>query len=132
MPRLPEAKRSPDGGAYSLSDLQQIALRFNPLIRQAHQDIETMRGQALQAGLYPNPIIGSEASTAGQGDTSGNRSPGQQGGFIEQTIVTAGKLTISREAPTTFAMSWRETLLRMVCTPFTSSAMSSSVRATRP
>jgi len=98
MPKLPEAKLSSDGRAYSLSDLQQIALRTNPLIRQAHQDIEAMRGAALQAGLYPNPTIGYEASTAGQGDNSGNRSPGQQGGFVEQTFITAGKLKIAREA----------------------------------
>jgi cobalt-zinc-cadmium efflux system outer membrane protein len=98
MPKLPEPQRTPSGGAFSLSDLQQMALRTNPLIRQAHQDIEANRGLALQAGLYPNPSIGSEASTAGQGDTFGNRSPGQQGGFVEQTFITAGKLTIAREA----------------------------------
>ena len=28
------------------------------------------------------------------------------------------RLTISRDAPTTLAMSWRETLSRMICTPF--------------
>ena len=42
------------------------------------------------------------------------------------------RLTISREAPTTLAMSWRLTLWRMIFTPSMSSAMSSSVRATRP
>jgi cobalt-zinc-cadmium efflux system outer membrane protein len=98
MPTLPEAKPAPHGRAYSLSDLQQIALRMNPLIRQAHQDIEAMRGAALQAGLYPNPSVGYEASTIGQGDNNGNRSPGQQGGYIEQTIILAGKLTLAREA----------------------------------
>src|SRR5206468_1059590 len=33
-----------------------------------------------------------------QGNQDGNRSPGQQGGFIEQTIVTAGKKTLARDA----------------------------------
>mmetsp|Transcript_42324 Transcript_42324/g.99406 ORF Transcript_42324/g.99406 Transcript_42324/m.99406 type:complete len:245 (+) Transcript_42324:2980-3714(+) len=42
------------------------------------------------------------------------------------------RLTISREAPTTLAMSWRDTLPRISLMPFSSSAMSSSVRATRP
>jgi cobalt-zinc-cadmium efflux system outer membrane protein len=81
-----------------VSDLQQIALRTNPLLRQAHLDIDAARGLALQAKLYPNPSIGYEASTVGQGNTDGNRSPGQQGGFYEQQIVTMGKLTLAHHA----------------------------------
>ena len=42
------------------------------------------------------------------------------------------RLTISRDAPTTLARSWRETLLRMILTSPSISDMSSSVRATRP
>jgi cobalt-zinc-cadmium efflux system outer membrane protein len=97
-PPLPDAKTGPDGGALSLADLQQIALRTNPLIRQAHQDIQIARGQALQAGLYPNPVVGYEGTTIGQGNNSGERSPGQQGGYVEQTIITGGKLTFARNA----------------------------------
>ena len=97
-PQLPPARLGEDGRPLTLSDLQQIALRTNPQIRQAHQDIESARGAALQAGLYPNPSIGYEASSVGQGDPNGVRSSGQQGGFVEQTIVTAGKLSIAREA----------------------------------
>ena len=51
----------------------------------------------MQVGLYPNPTIGPKARPPGKA-TRRNRSPGQQGGFVEQTIVTAGKLTIAREA----------------------------------
>lgn len=98
MPPLPDAQPGPEGGSLSLADLQQIALRTNPLIKQAHQDIQIARGQALQAGLYPNPVVGYEGSTIGQGNTNGERSPGQQGGFVEQTIITGGKLTLARNA----------------------------------
>ncbi len=98
MPKLPEAQIGPEGRPFSLSDLQQIALRTNPLIRQAHFDVEAARGLALQAKLYPNPTLGYEASTIGQVNTDGQRSPGQQGAFFEQTIVTMGKLRLAHEA----------------------------------
>lgn len=98
MPKLPEAEPGPTGLPLTLTELQQIALRTNPKIRQAHLDIESARGLALQAGLYPNPNIGYEASTVGQGNTNGKRSPGQEGGFFEQRLVTMGKLTIARHA----------------------------------
>jgi cobalt-zinc-cadmium efflux system outer membrane protein len=95
---LPEAQSGPDGKPLTLTELQQIALRTNPKIRQAHLDIESARGLALQAGLYPNPSISYEGSSIGQGNNDGQRSPGQQGGSIQQQIVTMGKRTIAREA----------------------------------
>jgi cobalt-zinc-cadmium efflux system outer membrane protein len=98
LPNLPLAKPGPDGKPFTLTSLQQVALRTSPLIRQARFDVEAARGSALQAGLYPNPMIGYEASTAGQGDSEGNRSPGQQGGYVQQTIITAGKLKLAQLA----------------------------------
>jgi cobalt-zinc-cadmium efflux system outer membrane protein len=100
VPRLPEPKPGPEGRPMTLADLQMIAQRLSPQIRQAHLDIEAARGLALQAGLYPNPAIGYEAGTIGQGDPNGQRTPGQQGGFVEQTVVTMGKLTLARNAAT--------------------------------
>ncbi len=98
LPMLPEARPGPVGRPLTLTDLQQLALRMTPQIRQAHLDVEAARGNALQAGLYPNPSIGYEADTIGQGNPNGQRSPGQQGGFVEQTVVTMGKLSLAREA----------------------------------
>lgn len=100
LPKLPEPMLGPDGRPMTLADLQQLALRMSPQIRQAHLDIEAARGTAVQVGLYPNPSIGYEAGTIGQGDPNGNRTPGQQGGFVEQTIVTMGKLALARQAAT--------------------------------
>ena len=98
MPKLPQAQPGPDGRPLTLAELQQIALRTNPKIRQALLNVESARGIALQAGLYPNPSIGYESSAIGQGDQDGQRTPGQQGGFVEQTIVTMGKRTLARQA----------------------------------
>ncbi|MBI1832675.1 MAG: TolC family protein, partial [Planctomycetes bacterium] len=98
VPPLPLAQFGPDGRPLPLTELQQLALRNHPLIRQAYLDVEAMRGIARQAGAYPNPTIGYEASSIGQGDMNSQRSPGQQGGFFEQTIVTMGKLKLAREA----------------------------------
>jgi outer membrane protein TolC len=50
------------------------------------------RGRAVQAGLYPNPTVGYEADRIGAAGTAGE----MQGAFIDQTIVTAGKLRLSR------------------------------------
>jgi outer membrane protein, heavy metal efflux system len=54
--------------------------------------VEASRGKALQAGLYPNPIAGYQAEQVGVQGTAGEL----QGAFIQQEIVTAGKLRLSR------------------------------------
>ena len=93
LPTLPLAQPGPEGRALMLADLQQIALRTSPVIRQAHLDIASAHGAALQAGLYPNPTVGYEADTIGSG-----RTQGQQGGFVNQTVKTGGKLSLARAA----------------------------------
>lgn len=79
-------------GAISLSDLEAIALKNNPTLAQAAAQITASRGAALEAGLYPNPTIGYEGEQIGAEGTPGEL----QGGFVQQTIVTAGKLRLSR------------------------------------
>ncbi|MBI2827218.1 MAG: TolC family protein [Planctomycetia bacterium] len=91
---LPEPLAGPVAGqrALSLGDLEQMALERNPTLAQAAAQIAASRGAALEAGLYPNPIIGYEAEQIGAAGTAGEI----QGGFVQQTIVTAGKLRLSR------------------------------------
>ena len=73
--------------ATTLAELEQIALANNPTLVQASMRVQAARGRCLQAGLYPNPTIGYH------GEEMGNEgSAGQQGAFIGQEIVTAGKL----------------------------------------
>jgi outer membrane protein, heavy metal efflux system len=76
----------------SLADLEQMALHGNPTLAQAAANVEAARGRAVQAGLYPNPTIGYEADRVGAAGSAGE----MQGAFIDQTIVTAGKLRLSR------------------------------------
>lgn len=76
----------------TLADLEQIALERNPTLVQADAQIRISRGKALQAGLYPNPEVGYVAEQIGVEGTAGEL----HGGFVEQEIVTAGKLRLSR------------------------------------
>ncbi|MGE3804055.1 MAG: TolC family protein [Gemmataceae bacterium] len=85
----------PEGQPLTLGDLQRLAMSSNPNIRQAAAKLEAARGQAIQAGLYPNPVVGYEGDTIGTGP-----GPGYQGGFVEQTIITGGKLKLKQAAAT--------------------------------
>src|SRR5437899_6758251 len=76
----------------SLGELEQMALQHNPTLAQAAAAVDASRGAALQAGLYPNPTIGYVGEQIGIAGTAGEL----QGGFVQQTIVTAGKLRLSR------------------------------------
>jgi outer membrane protein, heavy metal efflux system len=75
----------------TLAELEEMAIKCNPTVAQAAQRVEAARGRWVQVGLYPNPVagyIGAEIGNEGQG--------GQQGSFVGQEIVTAGKLRLSR------------------------------------
>ncbi len=76
-------------------------------IKQAAAQFEAALSRSLQAGLYPNPVIGyvedqigsfSETQpTSGGFAVKGKPSPGDNvGGFLQWQIVTAGKLRLSR------------------------------------
>lgn len=79
-------------GAFSLSELQELALSHNPTLEQAAANVEVERGSYEQAGLYPNPQVGFVNGTA---DKSGVRQ--SNGAFFSQEIVTAGKLKKARD-----------------------------------
>ncbi len=80
-------------GALTLSDLESMALQNNPTIAQAQAAVDAATGQYVQAGLYPNPSVGYSADEIGDEGRSG-----QQGAFLSQEIVTAGKLEWSQHA----------------------------------
>jgi cobalt-zinc-cadmium efflux system outer membrane protein len=69
-----------------------MALHGNPTLAQAAATVDASRGKAQQAGLYPNPTVGYTGDQIGAAGTAGEL----QGGFVQQTIVTAGKLRLSR------------------------------------
>jgi len=76
----------------SLSDLEAIALDNNPTLSAAAARIDDAQGRLRQAGRYPNPVIGYHATEIGNQGTAG-----QQGGFVGQRFVTAGKLKLDKE-----------------------------------
>ena len=92
--RLPFAE-SPNVRPLSLADFQQMAFDDNPALRRAGADVEIAQGVAIQTGLHPNPQVGYEADTV---RTLATR--GYQGPFVQQTIVTGGKLTLAQNAAT--------------------------------
>jgi cobalt-zinc-cadmium efflux system outer membrane protein len=90
-----------------LADFERLALERNPTLKQAFAQFDAVRSRSFQAGLYPNPVIGylqdqigsfSESRPTSNGfAVNGKPSPGDNvGGFVQQEIVTAGKLRLSR------------------------------------
>ena len=82
-----------DATALPLASLQQMALDNSPIVRQAAANVEQARGAAVQARLYPNPVIGYEGDTIGTAATDG-----YNGVFMTQEFVTAGKLTLAQNS----------------------------------
>jgi cobalt-zinc-cadmium efflux system outer membrane protein len=75
----------------TLDDLKRIALEYNPTLVQARMALSAAKGSYIQAGLYPNPVLGYVADEIGN-----DGSQGLQGGGIAQEIVTAGKLRLGQ------------------------------------
>jgi cobalt-zinc-cadmium efflux system outer membrane protein len=69
-----------------------MAVRNNPTLAQAAANVAAARGRTVQSGLYPNPTVGYQGDRIGAAGTAGE----MQGAFIDQTIVTAGKLRLNR------------------------------------
>ncbi len=79
--------------ALTLAAVEALAVANNPTLVQARAQVDGTLGKALQAGLWPNPVLGYEAENIGTEGTAGEF----QGGFVRQEIVTAQKRRISRE-----------------------------------
>lgn len=95
LPLIPEQK-APVGQPLSLSALQQMAAGSNPNLRKAQADAEAAYGAMVQAGLYPNPVVGFQADQM-QPWASPVGNAGQQGAFISQVIKTAHKLSLAQQ-----------------------------------
>jgi cobalt-zinc-cadmium efflux system outer membrane protein len=88
--QTPSSSSSSEG--MRLEELEQIALANNPTAAQADANFRAAFSLVRQSGLYPNPTVGYYGDEIRGGSYNG----GKQGGFINQTIVTAGKLQASR------------------------------------
>ncbi len=80
----------PDG-QLTLENLEAIALQNNPALAEAQAKVEAARGNWLQVGLRPNPVVGYGSSDIGLDGTAG-----QQGAFVGQRLITADKLGLNR------------------------------------
>ena len=77
--------------ALTRADLEGMAFQNNPTLAAAAARMNVARGKQLQAGLYPNPVIGYHGVEMGLRGTSG-----QQGAFISQRFITGGKLGLDQ------------------------------------
>jgi cobalt-zinc-cadmium efflux system outer membrane protein len=75
----------------TLDDATAIMLANNPSIRESRQRAISARGKALQAGLYPNPTLGTASPQLAGSET-------QYNAYVIQDVVTKGKIGLSAAA----------------------------------
>jgi cobalt-zinc-cadmium efflux system outer membrane protein len=92
-PRMGRAQEQAQGKLFTLEQAQQSASESNPTLRQAEAEIRAAKARQQQSGLYPNPTVGYSGDEIRGGSVAG----GKQGFFVQQTIVTGGKLTNNRQ-----------------------------------
>lgn len=91
-PRLGRAQEQSRERLFTLDDAQRLATASNPTLRQAEAEIRAAKARMQQAGLYPNPSMGYTGDEIRGGSING----GKQGFFVEQSVVTGGKLGKAR------------------------------------
>ena len=92
-PRMGRAQESAKSALFTLEEAQRVATESNPTLQQAEAEIRASKARQLQAGLYPNPTVGYVGDEIRGGSVNG----GKQGFFVQQNIVTGGKLPKSRD-----------------------------------
>jgi len=99
LPILPGADPAvdtiPAGPAMRVADFEQRAMAVHPVIARASAAIESARGRARQAGLWPNPIAGYSAEEIQSGEPTHG---GQHGFSVDQVFLLGGKLGKRRDA----------------------------------
>lgn len=80
------------GTSMTLSQLEGLALQYNPTLLQAQAAINAEQGLYTQAGLYPNPQVGYlNGSASNPGVKSSN------GLFLSQEFVMGNKLELAQQ-----------------------------------
>jgi cobalt-zinc-cadmium efflux system outer membrane protein len=82
-----------DRPALTLDELVASARSHHPALQGAQAAIAESAGQAKQAGLWPNLVLGYEGDQIRGGSYGG----GEQGAFLQQTIPLGGKLGRRRD-----------------------------------
>jgi cobalt-zinc-cadmium efflux system outer membrane protein len=91
----------------TLQRLLDLATENNPDLAAARARADAARGQLIQAGLYPNPVVAPGVEELGNKEGPA----GLPGIAVEQEIVTAGKLRLARAAASygVAAADWQAT-----------------------
>ena len=84
---------TPAAPGLTLEQLLQMARTGNPTLGQAQAGIKEAAGRTLQAGLWPNPTVGYSGDEIRGGSFGG----GEQGVFIQQSVILGGKLGLDRK-----------------------------------
>jgi cobalt-zinc-cadmium efflux system outer membrane protein len=92
-PRMGRAQEQAQGALVTLEQMEKIAAESNPTLQQAEAEIRAAKARRQQAGLYPNPTVGYTGDEIRGGSVGG----GKQGFFVQQNLVTGGKLGLSRD-----------------------------------
>ncbi len=92
-PRMGRAQQQAQGSLFTLEEAQRLASESNPTLRQAEAEIRAAQARQQQAGLYPNPTVGYIGDEIRGGSVGG----GKQGFFVQQAVVTGGKLANNRD-----------------------------------
>lgn len=92
-PRMGRAQERAQGALVTIEQVEKIAGDSNPTLRQAEAEIRAAKARRQQAGLYPNPTVGYTGDEIRGGSVGG----GKQGFFVQQSLVTGGKLGLSRD-----------------------------------
>ena len=93
MPRIETTQTAACEPVLTLADLERMALQANPTLAQAQAAIRAAEGRRVQAGLWPNPVVGyrgEEFSPRAFTEKS------EHYAFIDQTFLLGGKLGKSR------------------------------------
>jgi cobalt-zinc-cadmium efflux system outer membrane protein len=75
----------------TLTEAETLATGSHPAVRESAAQVRALNGKWVQVGLRPNPTIAYSGVQIGDAGTAG-----QQGGFVEQEFMTAGKLDLNR------------------------------------
>src|SRR5271165_6711929 len=92
-PRMGRSQENATAPLVTLEQVEKMVSETNPTLRQAEAEIRAAKARQQQVGLYPNPSVGYTGDEIRGGSVGG----GKQGFFVQQTIVTAGKLARSRD-----------------------------------
>jgi cobalt-zinc-cadmium efflux system outer membrane protein len=94
LPEPPAAQPGPEGQPYTLADLQLLAAKYSPTLKQAISDVDAAQGNLLTARAYPNPTVALQAAP----NVANGFTTTFWGFSVDQPLKTAGKLKLQEAA----------------------------------